>query len=206
MVLLFCCFSFQITAQFSFGISGGTIKAWERYGISLPEDAKIHVNGYYVSSLVYFEISKLIRVGVEPGFVQRGAACIPEFQTIGPGTFIGDTRLLLDYIELPLMISARIPICNKLEVLGKAGYGPSVMITAFQEILFISSSEPITRTKLDINPFALRRYDHGIYSGLGLAFNIGDDKVFLESNYYFGLNDVDPFNTSKNRSIQLGLG
>ncbi|MCH8331039.1 MAG: hypothetical protein IH946_06625, partial [Bacteroidetes bacterium] len=125
LVIFFCCLSFQISAQFSFGVRTGYIKAWENYGdVVLPPNAKIHVNRHYMSTLVNFEINKLFRVGIEPGYIHRGAACEPGFSRIGTGEFTGETKLLLDYIEFPLMISAKLPVCKtKFEVFGKIGYG-----------------------------------------------------------------------------------
>jgi len=205
-VFLCCCITFQIRAQFSVGVRGGYIKAWEEYGdVDLPDNAKIHVNGFQVSALAYFEIIKHINIGLEPGYTQRGAACVPGFVV-----FNEEAKLFFNYIELPLMIKARFPVCNdKLEIFGKAGYGTSRIMTAFQEIQDLGSDEPPVRTEIDLNPrfgININRWDQGIYGGLGVAYNVRNNLLFLESNYYFGLKDVDTSKTSKNRSIHLGLG
>ncbi len=203
-ILIFCCIAFQISAQFSVGVRGGYIKAWEEYGdVDLPTGAKIHVNGFQVSVLSYFEINKHFSIGLESGYAQRGAACEPGYLI-----FNRDTKLRLNYIEVPLMISAKFPVYrDKLEIFGKAGYGVSMMMSAFRKISVLGSYDQPVKTKLNVNNSSvLNRWDHGIYGGLGIAYNTGSNRLFVESNYYFGLKDVDRFNTSKNRSIHFGLG
>src|SRR5258706_10912626 len=107
---LICCFSFfQINAQFSVGVRGGVNKAWEDYGdVEVPPNAQTHVFGFQTSALAYFEISKHFSIGVEPGYAQRGAACVPEFIT-----FQGDSKLLFNYVELPLMLSLKFPVLKE---------------------------------------------------------------------------------------------
>lgn len=205
-ILILCVFTFQINAQFSLGVRGGYIKAWEEYGdVNLPDNAKIHVNGFQVSALAYFEVLKHISIGLEPGYAQRGAACVPGFVV-----FNEEAKLFFNYIELPLMIKVRFPFSNgKLEIFGKTGYGKSRIMKAFQEIKDLGSDEPPVRSEIDLNPrfgININRWDKGIYGGLGIACNIRNTQLCLESNYYLGLKDVETSTTSKNRSIHVGLG
>jgi hypothetical protein len=200
LVILFFSFSFQSKAQFSLGIKGGYTKAWEGYGeTSLPEDAEIHVSGFNLSAPAYYQFARHFRVGLEPGYVQRGAACFPGYFSLP-----FDTRFYLNYVEMPLMISANFPVYrNKLEVFGKAGYGASFLITAFREQTVVNGDEPPERIKWDLSESSnFYRLDHGFYGGLGIGFN----QIFLEWDYYYGLIDVDKFNTTKNRSMDFSLG
>jgi len=204
--LLICLFlSTNLEAQISIGVKGGYSNAWEDYGdVELPDDAQIDVNGYYFSILSYLRINKHLDIGLEPGFVQRGAACVPGFNI-----FEGDTEFQLNYIELPLMIRGNISFAKeKIEVFGKVGYGGAMVQKGTEKLTIFGSDEPPTETKIDFeNEFSsLNKFDHGAYGGFGIGFNFGKNQLFLEGNYYHGLKDFDNNNTSKNRSLQLGLG
>ncbi len=193
-------------AQLSIGLKGGYIRAWEEYGnVELPPNAKIHVHGYQGSVLCYLNLSKTFSIGIEPGYAQRGAACQPGFIV-----FNSDTKLLLNYLDLPLMVSARIPAFrDKFSFFGKAGYGISRVITGYTEVTDLTGVEPVKRTKLDFtNPFGdnISRRDHGLYGSLGMAYNFGVNHLFIESTLYYGLVDVDINNKSENRSIHVGIG
>ena len=198
-------FSYQVEAQISIGIKGGYSNAWEYYGdVDLPDDAQIDVDGYYFSLLSYLKLNKHLDIGVEPSFVQRGAACIPGFDP-----FLGDTEFQLNYIEIPLMLRGNICFLNdKLEAFGKIGYGASMVQKGIGQTTFIGSEDPPIITEIDFsNPLSsLNRFDHGLYGGLGLGVNLGNNQLFLEGNYYNAFRDFDSNNTSKNRSLQLGIG
>ena len=198
----------QLSAQFTVGIKGGYTVAWPDYGdVVLPEDAETQVNGLNASLIAYYRINDNLHVGVEPGFINRGAACVPGWQPI----FVGDTKLLLNYVELPLMISGNHSfIDDKFEVFGKFGYGVSMITAAFREQTDdrgrdILPVPPLPDSRLvDID--SLNRFDHGLYGSAGLGYNFGVNQVFLETAYYHGMEDVDKFNTSKNRSLNISLG
>jgi len=204
MLVSFCWISIQLNAQISIGLKAGYVKAWEEYGdVELPDDAQIHVGGFQISALAYAQISNNLEIGIEPGFVQRGAACIPGFID-----FNQDTKLLLNYGELPLILKGKINLLgSKIEVFGKLGYGVSMIINGSSEVRDLSGVFPPVKTDLDIkNNETMERWDHGLYSGLGVAYNFGKNQIFFESNFYHGLRDVEKFNTSKNRSLQFNVG
>ena len=196
--------AYQASAQFSVGIRTAYTKAWQDYGdVELPDNAEVHVNGIQVSALAYFKISKFLSIGLEPGYAERGAACIPGFTT-----FESDTRFFLDYVEVPVMVLGKLPVYkNKFEVIGKAGYGPSYIVRGIREDTDLWSLNPPVESDIPLDGFSqFNRWDHGFYGGLALGFNFGQSKIFIESNYYYGLKDFDNLNTSKNRSLNLGLG
>lgn len=195
----------HVQAQFSLGIKGGYTVAWEYYGeILLPDDAEIDVRGFNISALAYYQLNRFLRVGIEPGYVQRGAACVPGSFPV----FRGDTKFYLDYAELPIMASFHLPILkNKFEISAKTGYGAAFLIKAIREQALFGPDEPPIREKMELGENSiLNRWDHGFYGGIGIARNLGTHQIFLESDFYLGLVDAERFNTSKNRSIDLNIG
>jgi len=204
MLISFCWISIQLNAQSSIGLKAGYVKAWEEYGdVGLPDDAPIHIRGLQISALAYTHLHRNLEIGIEPGFVQRGAACEPGFVI-----FRQDTKLMLNYAELPLILKGKIKLLNsKIEVFGKLGYGVSMILKATREVRDLSGVFPPVKTDLDIkNNENMERWDHGVYSSLGVAYNLGKHQIFFESSFYHGLRDVDKWNTSMNRSLQFNVG
>lgn len=204
MLCLF--YSSQLEAQLSIGIKGGYSNAWEEYGdVNLPDDAEIDVNGFFISLLSYYKINKHLAIGLEPGYVQRGAACRPGWEPV----FEGDTKFVLNYLELPVMIRGNISLFKeKMEVFGKIGYGVSMLQKGTEVVTSFDSDDPPVSTKIDFEGrfSALNKYDHGAYGGLGFGFNLGKNQLFVEANYYHASIDFDDNNTSLNRSLQFGVG
>lgn len=202
-ILIICFISIHTDAQFSLGLRGAYVKSWMEYGdAAVPEGAIIHVKRFQVSALVDYRLSQHLSIGIEPGFTQRGAACFP-----GWIDFLGDTKLLLNYFELPVVAKVSVPILNnKFEVYGKGGIGISKVITAYRHINKPSSGGPPENRRLDMKSPALRKWDEGVYGGFGIARKFNNHQLFLDVNYYHGFKDIDPVNTSKNRSLQYGLG
>src|SRR6185369_7803856 len=96
-LLLFCLFVFanHLGAQVSLGFRAGYNNSWENYGdVNLPDNAKTHVNGMHFTGLAYVKADQYFSIGVEPGYVQKGAACFP-----GSFLFFYDTKFQLNYIE-----------------------------------------------------------------------------------------------------------
>ena len=72
--------TFSLQAQFSYGVEASFIRAWEDYGdVEIPEGGQIHVNGPQFTVLANYDLGKYFRIGLEPGYAQRGAACEPGF-------------------------------------------------------------------------------------------------------------------------------
>lgn len=205
-LLLLCCAVFQGQAQVSIGLRTGYTKAWQNYGDTpLPDNARVHVNGFHVTGMAYLNLSKHLRIGVEPGFVQRGAACEPGFII-----FEADTKLHLNYLDIPLMFSGSLPfLADRFSLYGKLGYGPSMLLSAFElkEDLFGDGPLP-SKTKRPIGNAvdSVRRWDHGLYSSIGLSYTFGQHQLILETKGHAGLRNVEMENTSLNRSLKLSLG
>lgn len=202
LILIFI--GFYLNAQVSLGLRTSYVQAHQDYGdVEVPEDAKIHIHGIQVSLLSRFDLNKFLSLHLEPGFIRRGAACEPAFLV-----FNSDTRFLLDYVELPFFISARLPACNKsCELYFKTGYSISRLHSAHRERLQIGTDEPVTSSPVTIGGrWGAARSDHGFHLGIGFAYIVGKGQIVLDMSYYKGFVDVIPFTTSKNISAQLGLG
>ncbi len=201
---LFLFVGFPLNAQFSLGIKGGYTKAWQDYGdTEVPENAIIHVNRMNVSAMAYYRLGKHLELGVEPGFVERGAACIPGFGLF----FVGDTKYLLNYVELPLMLQASWG--NKFVFFSKIGYGGSYVLSGTRVVTdLIFTDNPPKRDAIDFDDpsYNLNRWDHGIYGGIGVAYNFDIHRLFFSLEYYHGLKDVEKLNASQARSINFNLG
>ena len=203
LIALLLSFTVHSFAQISVGIKTSQVKAWEEYGdVGLPDDARIHIHSVKVAATVYATVTNYLEIGIEPGYVQRGAACEPGFII-----FNEDTKLMLNYFELPLLAKFNLKTKNqKGELFCKIGGSASYAMSAYREIME-NESRPFSRTKLTFDEFgSMERWDYGVFGGLGLAYKLGPGKLSLEANYYHGLPDVDPFNRSENRSLEFGLG
>lgn len=204
--LVFCILSFLANAQISVGFRAAYGKAWEDYGGSLiPENAVIHIPAYQFSGLMNFGLGKNIGISIEPGYVQRGAACIPEFIT-----FESDRKFMLSYAEVPLVVTGRVPVFNhKFEIFGKAGYGISYMVKGSQVFIDLTGVRDPEVVAFDFkNPFGINvtRWDNGIYGGMGIGYHLPIGQLFLESNFYMGMRNVSNNATSKSRNVHVGLG
>lgn len=204
LVLILCglFFTQSIQAQISIGLKAGYTNAWEDYGdIDLPENAEIDINSMNVYLLTSYEINKYLDITIEPGFIQRGAACVPGWTPI----FEGDTKFFLSYIDIPLFVQGNVPLFNnRIEIFGKLGYGLSYMVKAVREEMIFDSDEPALRFDMDYSLF--NRLDHGFHASSGIAYNLNKHQLFLETAYYRGMLDAEINNTSKNNNININVG
>jgi hypothetical protein len=198
-----------VHAQVNIGVKGGFTDARQEYGeVDLPENAQTHIKGYNFSALMYFSLGKNLNLVLEPGLTKRGAACIPGWNGGIAPVFEGDTKFLINYIELPvkLMMSKRL-FQDRIEVFGKIGYGTSMIAKAMRQNISLQGIEDPFKTKIELSRFSiLNRWDHGISAGLGFGINFPFGQIFLESEYYHGLRDAERFNKSQNRSFDFSLG
>lgn len=194
----------SMQAQWMLGVKGGIAKSWEEYGpVDLPRDAAIHVHGLQLSGLVYFQLNSIVWLGMEPGYVERGAACKPGFVI-----FNRDTRLRLRYVELPVKLMANLPLFPEiLYIRPQLGLGAAFGTHAFEEVVNTTDNSLVRRTRLsfqDDDP--MRRWDFGGYAGVSLSYYLGKHQLILDGNYYRGVPNVDPNLTSRNRSLGISLG
>lgn len=209
ILLLICLITFKAQTQISIGLKTGYTHAWQNYGdITLPDNAVVHINGFNISVLGYVELNKYFELGIEPGYIKRGAACVPGWNIGIMPIFLSDTKFYLDYIELPLILSGKINTWNdRLTVFGKLGYGGSFLARAFREdITDVQNQVFISEINLRQSTNFLKRWNHGIYTGAGIGYNIKKHQVFFSADYYIGLIDVDRINVSKNRNLNFNVG
>lgn len=204
---LFVIFTLQLSAQISIGLKTGYTRAWEKYDVEVPEDARIHVRGFNIAGMVYLKVNDYLSFGLEPGYIERGAACVPGWNIPDP-TFRGDTELFLKYAELPVMVQSQLPLFHgKLEVFGKVGYSMAYLTTAFEKTTDLDGIVPSVRTKLDLSTDnRLNRLDHGLHGTIGLSKTLGKGRVFIEAAYYSSVRDADRNNFSKNRNLNFNMG
>lgn len=195
-----------VSAQTTVGLKGGYTSAWEYYNTDLPDDAQITVNGTNISGMVYQRVGKHFQLGIEPGYVRRGAACVPGWQPI----FRGDTKFFLHYAEAPVMFAYDTKVWKeRIQITAKVGYGLSYLVKGMQEItpLPIADNDPLPRTSISKGRNgALNAFDHGAYSGINVGVKLGPGRLFYETDFYFGLRNAEKWNTSKNRSLNYCLG
>ncbi|MFN3939517.1 MAG: hypothetical protein ACK4IY_02945, partial [Chitinophagales bacterium] len=143
-------------------------------------------------------------LGAEPGYVGRGAACVPGFTT-----FEADTKFYLHYVELPMLAKGKCPLFkNKMELSGKLGYGVAMLVAAYSVEEDIFGDLPPAKMKLPLGENAiLNRLDNGFYGGFAIGVNMmGSSQIAAHFDYYYGMYDAEVDNTSKNRSFNIGVG
>ena len=202
--------SLQIShGQITFGVKGGYTNSWPGYGdIELPADAQTHISGHNLSAFLSVPIFENYGITFNPGYVKRGAACFPGWQPV----FAGDSKVLLNYFELPLLIEKQFSLgSTNVELVSGLGYGLSILSSAsvHQDQVFqngintIVSPISIGKNSNDI----FNRIDHGLYLNLKVIYNLFTNHfIFIDSSYYHGLKDYDKENVSKNRSLNINFG
>lgn len=206
-VIFFVVCVVQLNSQISVGFRGGYTTAWPDYGDAiLPEDAETDVEGYNFSLMFYTKVSPSISLGIEPGIVQRGAACFPGWQP----TFLGDTRVNVSMLEFPLLVSKEMAIPKtKISIIGRLGYGFSYAVSGKETIIPLEPNpQPIT-SELDLNDpeLIIDRWDHGIYTGLQTKYQFSNKhSIIAETNFYLGMYNIDKINYAKNRSLSFSIG
>lgn len=201
-VALFLVFSITLQAQISVGFKGSFVKAWEDYGDTfVPEGADINIEGGQFSLILNKSIGKNFQVGVEPGIVRRGAACEPGFID-----FAGESRILYNYLELPVMFGAKFPLLNnRFEIFGKCGYGAAYAVSAKRK--FDRPNQPNDTDAVNFSDETnKKRWDHGAYGSFGFGWNVWSGQIFLEGTYYHAMMHADTTFPSENRSVAIGVG
>jgi len=207
LLLLVALFGMSLNAfaQTYVGFKGGYTNAWEDYGeFTPPEDADISIDGFHAALTIEKNIGKYFSLAVEPGIIKRGAACVPGWQPI----FLGDTKLHLQYAELPIYAGVKLPLLKqKLHLSLQAGYSASYLYRGVEEVIEFNSEEPPTKTVLVLkDDNRLNRWDHGASIKTGIQYNMGIYQINLSGSYYMGSVNADVWNDSLNRNINYSLG
>lgn len=209
MALFFLVIAFISNAQISVGGHAGYTRAFQYYGnVPLPEDGVRHIHGHNVSISINQRLSPFFSFGFEPGLTRRGAACVPGWNLQPNPIFRGDTRFKLDYLELPLHLQGHIAFGKgRFELSPSIGYSISSIVKGTREMVNLDTKEIIESGPLDIGRFSqIRRLDQGAIAGLRIARNIGRYQIYAKTSYYLGLRNVDRWNVSKNRALNVSIG
>lgn len=196
-------------AQLSIGAHAGYTLAWQNYGdIELPEDAITHIHSYHTAIDLNYRLSDRFSLGAEPGFTQRGAACEPGWNFGTAPTFRGDSKLLLKYLNLPVLLRTHFTVGKSgLELIPSLGYSISAGLLAHQEIIDLDTKDVIEKSRIWLGDFSrINSLDHGAQAGLRVAKNFENKVLYAEASFYAGMRDAERFNFSKNRALDIGLG
>jgi len=204
LFLLASLFATGLSAQITLGVNVFYNNAWQQYDenlLILRQQVYIHNVG--ASATVEYAIDQHFSLVVEPGFVQRGAACEPGFQLPIGGS---EATLVGNYIEMPVTLQGNLFAWqNKLQFFAKAGAGYSYLTGGYREIDFEDSAAQRTRLDMSQEP-NLNRLDFGFYGGGGVGVKAGPGYLTAEFRYYHGMPDMDDFQVSKNRALSYGVG
>ncbi|MEZ4953890.1 MAG: outer membrane beta-barrel protein [Saprospiraceae bacterium] len=212
-------------AQLSFGIKGGVNNAWHSGANDAPK-----MQGLSTSLTVYKKLGKFLEIGMEPGFVQRGTTQQYGYQNyyyycdvccFGPcyDPTLGDMSgnpyqgLKASYIQAPMMVRGSLPLAKgKVVLSGKMGGGPSYLSSGYYgETVMDETSyflKPASR-ELDFSEddgTGTKRWDWGLYGGMGVGYQLGFGLLSLEMEHYRGFSKVSEYLPSKNRGISYSLG
>ena len=202
--------SFQLVSQTTLSLKSQLGRSWQNYGDDFPIDYYDQsITHYGFSAEIFKSINPNLAIGAAPGFMRRGAACEPGFingDRVGP-IFQLDATIYLNYLQLPLMVRAELPIWGKLDIVGQGGPGFSYLMSGYREITYLTGTLPDERLELDFagSDNNLNRFDFGWTSSLGFAYPLGKGKLRISGEHYYSFLDMNQNNTSLNRNWAIGL-
>ena len=191
--LLFCT---SLAIGQSFGIRAGAnfaTQTFEEEGFDVEPDSKV---GLYIGAIAKFDLGSNLGLRVELNFNQHG------YQT--EGDFTGDTKVNVNYLDIPILVQYDIPTEGKIGAYLNAGPQLGYALNG----TFDDGDE---KQDIDFEDDEYARLDYGLAFGGGIGFDVAGGKMlFLELRYYLGLanlydgDDSDDF-TVNNRGFQVGL-
>lgn len=210
ILVLFCISAVQSQTTLTVKIQAG--KSWQNYGDDFPINGyDQNITHYGASVEVFRQLTDRVALGVAPGFMRRGAACEPGFfpngDLVAPFPSF-DATVFLDYVQLPFLVRAELPLVGRLSVFGQGGAGFSYLIGGYREITFFGLPPSTEERQLDFEGADqnLNRFDFGWSSTLGFAFRVGKGKLRVSGDHYYSFLDMNQNNTSLNRNWAVGLG
>jgi hypothetical protein len=210
-------FSATSLAQVSVGLRGGVNFAnLDMRGPEvLPFKPKISPS---FAVLFNIPVGNAMSIQIEPGFSQRGGRITQSESGVVNGVSFkveAETSLSINYIEMPILYQYR-PKLGKLE--GIVSLGPEWRVMTGGMKLEQSSKQTVNGEVVEeaseeatLNgDDAFKRFDYGLAGGVGIAFPIGNIRLFGEGRYHFGLknlNDpnVDPKAYNRGASVHIGV-
>jgi len=166
------------------GVKGGWSERWRDYGDAvLPENANTSINGANISFIIQTKLKRNLAIGIEPGYMKRGAACVPGWYPV----FFGDSELHLNQIELPFMVFYTKELFdNKFNVGVNLGYGVSHVQSAHTLQFMNDDVDTVFRQDIDFDDLLIpqiNRIDHGIHSGLTIGKGICVFNIFASLEF-----------------------
>ncbi len=176
------------SGQVNFGVIGGLNLASLSFdpdpqGVDLSNRTGIGIGG-----VLSFGVGETLALQLEPMFLQKGSkATVQGF---------GETELKASYIEVPAMLKF---------AFGSSDTKPYVMAGPTVGFL-LSAKQDETDIKDDV-----KSIDFGLTFGGGVSLPMGNNTVFVEGRYSFGLADInddsDPdADKFKTKGIQIMAG
>lgn len=208
-LLLFLLFSAGLCAQLSVGLKVQHGEAWQNYGDEIAINGfDQRITHYGASIEAFYAFSPALSIGIAPGYMRRGAACEPGFISGNIFLPIQDATIYANYLQLPVLLKANLPLTSRFSLYGQAGAGFGYLLNGHRDVVFFSSSNiSPERQELDFETEnTLNRFDFGAQAGLGFAYQLGRSSIQLSADYYHGFLDMTDTNTSENRSWSIGLG
>ena len=210
----FCLFfaffiSINAHAQFSFGIKGSYHNAWQEYGDDFGGNGTdLKIKGFSTSLMAYYSMGKYVEIGIEPGYIRRGAACEPGFFLNNP-YLTGDATLYANYLTTPFLIKAKKSLFKGcMEIFVKGGGSPSYLVDGYRQLDLEWGPDEDTQIQ-DINfdeEPNLRRWNWGLNGGAGIGIRLGLGALQLSYELYHSLMDMNEELTSKNRNAGWAMG
>jgi len=141
-------------------------------------------------------------LSVQPGIriVSRGGAGTIG-STIGPVDF----ELDLVYLDMPLLLRARLPGFARTNLVLVAGPAPAVRIGC--NVDFSQAGTPLSRASCadaTVNT-SFRSWDFALTGGVGIALPVERSEISIEGRYSRGLRDVVDQSDIRNRSFTFTL-
>jgi hypothetical protein len=202
IVASFVLLSIQLAGQTAVGVLGGLNRSHEQYDVELPDDARTHVYGYHASAYLETALLNRLRLAVEAGYIQRGAACEPGFII-----FNQDTELRLNYGRLAPSLLLDVLRLGEFSAQIYAGGEGSYLFSGNRTITNMVDGSKFERS-LDLQDenSNMNRFDYGYNFGLMLRYGAGPGHVVARAGGYRGLAQIDRENFSLSRDWLASVG
>jgi hypothetical protein len=115
---------------------------------------------------------------------------------------VTEAKQILNYLELPVLAKAIIPVGNGPEFFITAG--PSVGYGINGKVKYNGEEEDI-----DFDEDNIRRFDFSVSFGAGAQFPVSTGKVFIDARYLLGLSPLSDYEDPadvKNRGYAIAAG
>lgn len=179
-------------SPWQFGILGGVNFS---YAASDPGQNGHSRNTFSFSLGIERALGTYFALGMEWGWVKRGVNTV----VYSLGTFDINGDVNLDYLAMPILLKAKIPLGKKLNVFVQSGPDFAIALNREAQVLGMMNVDASNQ---------FRWYDFSLLAGSGLEYTIQRDLVFQSMvRYTYGLINIYTGDRSyKTRGIELLVG